>query len=219
MYGKLFRQEFLLWWAVLGTALAIIGAISPLITLANWLKHLLNVFVAVTSVFWNALFALIHVQIPFEYIKYMNLAAFIVLTSLTSAIFPKTYLVEREEMFYDLFKRRIVAEKVITDHSTDFDYLVCFALNAFICMVVFRDLYVYLFHCLFSSCKAFSLISGWFFALVVSVYVPLSGFLFAPNIKIYAQRLIRAGAITLVFVAANYISIYGKRIIDSLGMN
>ena len=219
MYRKLFRREFLFWWAVLGTAVALIGAISPLITLANWLKRILNAFVEVTSAFWNTLFAIINLDIPIDYIKYINLAAFIVLTSLTSAAYPKTYLVERKEVFYDLFKGRIVTEKIVTDRSTNFDYLICFSLNAFICVVVFRDLYAYLFHCLFAACNQTSTVFGWIGGMFLAVYVPLSGFLFAPNIKIYARRLISASAITLIFVAANYISIYAGRIIDTLGIN
>jgi hypothetical protein len=218
MYKKFFQREFVIWWAVIGTAVTLIGAISPLLTLANWLRYFLDKFVALTSTFWNAVFALVQLHIPIEFVKYINLAVFIVLTSLTSAAYQKTYLVEKVEIFYDLFKSHIVAEKVVSDRSSDFDYLVCFALNAFICVVVFRDLYGYIFHCLFISCDPASTLLGWVAGLFLPIYVPLSGFLFAPNIQVYAQRLIRASAITLVFVVANYASIYAAKIIPLLGI-
>lgn len=217
MIGNLIRREFLLWFGVVGTALSLIGLISPLITLSNWLRTLVEAFHRWTHEIWSFVFSIFQIHIPMELVRFLNLAAFILVTSISSSFYKKTYIVDKVEYFYDLFKGHIVRHEEKIDQASDYEYGFCYLMNAIICIVVFRELFSEIVGCALYFCGTAMIVVLACCALVVLFYIPMVGFVFEPNIKVYASRLARSTAIVLIFIAANYISVFGSAIASVFG--
>jgi hypothetical protein len=170
-----------------------------------------------TYYIWTILLSAFKIDVTIELVPFLNLAFFVLATSISSAMYKKTYIEEKTFYYYDLFKGQISKGVKITDNSTDIEYIFCFLFNVFICVVVFRQLLWEMTSCFFISCRPGSYILMFFVMAACFMYVPLVGFLFSPNIKIYFRRLMRATAIVIVFVLANYISLYAKEVAALLG--
>jgi hypothetical protein len=165
----------------------------------------------------------IHFRFPPEVTKYLNLAAFIVIASVSSSTYEKTYLVKERVFYYDLLKQRIVKDEWTKNRSKWFDYALCYLFNVAMSALVFSDGFVYLFGCydhLYEDwqCRPHIISTVISMLMLSTLFVPAVGFIFAPNIEVYVKRLLRAAIIASLFFIANLVTLYGGELISFFGV-